>query len=149
MTRRYRPARARANLTAGRARIRRRHAGGRAGAGPPPRLWAAVLAAVPAPVAIALAESDSLGAEPAFIAAAGLALFGLPFAVNSALRSCPILAYAGSKRAAEDVGFYYAANAVGRLMGALLSGLLFQTGGSIACLTGSSVMLGSGLITRK
>ena len=70
-----------------------------------------------APGAIALAESDSLGVEPAFIAAAGLALFGLPFAVNSALRSCPILAYAGSKRAAEDVGFYYAANAVGRLMG--------------------------------
>ena len=118
-----------------------RRAGGLPREVPAARLWAAVFAAVPAPGAIALAESDSLGAEPALIAAAGLALFDLPFVVNSALRSCPILAYAGSKRAAEDVGFYYAANAVGRIMGALLSGLLFQTGGSIACLTGSSVML--------
>ena len=86
-----------------------------------------------APVAIALAEPDSLGAEPA--------LFGPPFAVNSALRSCPTLAYAGSKKAAEDVGFYYAADAAGRLMGALLSGLLFQAGGLIACPVGSSAML--------
>ena len=47
----------------------------------------------------------------------GLALFGLPFAVNSSLHSYLILAYAGSEKAAEDVGFYYAANATGRLMG--------------------------------
>jgi len=53
----------------------------------------------------------------------GLALFGLPFAVNSSLHSYLILAYAGSEKAAEDVGFYYAANATGRLMGILLSGL--------------------------
>lgn len=126
---------------AGCRRPRRRSADGLSREVPAARLWAAVLAAVPAPVAIALAESDSLGADPALIAAAGLALFGLPFAVNSALHSCPILAYAGSKKAAEEVGFYYAANAAGRLMGALLSGLLFQAGGSIACLTGSPAML--------
>ena len=48
---------------------------------------------------------------------AGLALFGLPFAVNSSLHSYLILAYAGSEKAAEDVGFYYAANAAGRLLG--------------------------------
>ena len=81
------------------------------------RLWAAVLAAVPALVAIPLVESNSLGAGPALIAAAGLALFGLPFAVNSALHSYLILAYAGSKKAAEDMGFYYAANAAGRSHG--------------------------------
>ena len=119
----------------------RRSADGLSRAVPAARLWAAVLAAVPALVAIALAESDSLGLAPALIAAAGLALFGPPFAVNSALHSCPILAYAGSKKAAEDVGFYYAANAAGRLIGALLSGLPFQAGGSIACLAGSSAML--------
>ena len=45
-----------------------------------------------------------------------------------------ILAYAGSEKAAEDVGFYYAANATGRLMGILLSGLLYQAGGLTACL---------------
>ena len=52
-----------------------------------------------------------------------------------------ILAYAGSEKAAEDVGFYYAANATGRLMGILLSGLLYQLGGIAACLIGSAVML--------
>jgi predicted MFS family arabinose efflux permease len=71
----------------------------------------------------------------------GLALFGLPFAVNSSLHSYLILAYAGSEKAAEDVGFYYAANATGRLLGILLSGALYQTGGMTACLIGSVVML--------
>ena len=71
----------------------------------------------------------------------GLALFGLPFAVISSLHSYLILAYAGSKKAAEDVGFYYAANASGRLIGILLSGLLYQAGGLTACLVGSGMML--------
>ena len=52
--------------------------------------------------------------------ATGLALFALPFAVNASLHSYRILAYAGSEKAAEDVGFYYAANACGRLDGTLL-----------------------------
>jgi hypothetical protein len=52
-----------------------------------------------------------------------------------------ILAYAGSEKAAEDVGFYYAANAGGRLMGILLSGVLTQFGGLPACLWGSAAML--------
>ena len=68
-------------------------------------------------------------------------MFGLPFAVNSSLHSYLILAYAGSEKAAEDVGFYYAANAGGRLIGILLSGLLYQFGGITACLTGSAAML--------
>ena len=119
----------------------RRSADGLSREVPAARLWAAVLAAVPALAAVALAESDSLEADPALVAAAALVLFGLPFAVNSALHSYLILAYAGSKKAAEDVGFYYAANAAGRLVGTLFSGLLFQAGGSIACLVGSSAML--------
>ena len=71
----------------------------------------------------------------------GLALFALPFAVNSSLHSYLILAYAGSEKAAEDVGFYYAANATGRLIGILLSGALYQLGGMTACLFGSAAML--------
>jgi predicted MFS family arabinose efflux permease len=63
------------------------------------------------------------------------------FAVNSSVHSYLILAYAGSKKAAEDVGFYYAANALGRFAGTLLSGLLFQLGGLQACLVGSAAML--------
>jgi hypothetical protein len=71
----------------------------------------------------------------------GLAIFGLPFAVNSSLHSYLILAYAGSEKAAEDVGFYYAANALGRLGGIMLSGALYQIGGMVGCLVGSAVML--------
>jgi predicted MFS family arabinose efflux permease len=71
----------------------------------------------------------------------GLGIFGFAFAVVSSLHSYLILAYAGSAKAAEDVGFYYAANAAGRLMGILLSGALMQAGGIEACLWGSAVML--------
>ena len=58
----------------------------------------------------------------------GLGVFGFAFAVISSLHSYLILAYAGSEKAAEDVGFYYAANAGGRLIGILLSGVLTQIG---------------------
>jgi predicted MFS family arabinose efflux permease len=52
-----------------------------------------------------------------------------------------VLAYAGSEKAAEDVGFYYAANALGRFGGTLLSGLLYQWGGLLYALLGSALML--------
>jgi hypothetical protein len=61
--------------------------------------------------------------------------------VISSLHSYLILAYAGSEKAAEDVGFYYAANAAGRLMGIMLSGVLTEIGGMQACLWGSAAML--------
>ena len=103
------------------------------------RLWAAILFAVP--VALALLLRDPHLWRPDLVLVIGLAIFGLPFAVNSSLHSYLILAYAGSEKAAEDVGFYYAANAAGRLFGILLSGLLYQAGGIVACLAGSAVML--------
>lgn len=71
----------------------------------------------------------------------GLILFGFVFAINSSLHSFLIVAYAGSKKAAEDIGFYYAANAAGRLFGTFLSGLLFQLGGVLACLAGTTLFL--------
>jgi hypothetical protein len=61
--------------------------------------------------------------------------------VNSSLHSYLILAYAGSEKAAEDVGFYYAANAARRLLSITLSGALYQFGGMTGCLVGSAVML--------
>jgi len=70
-----------------------------------------------------------------------LSLFGFFFAVNSSVHSYLILAYAGSHKTAEDVGFYYAANAAGRFMGTLLSGLLYQWGGLALALLGSAAML--------
>ena len=106
---------------------------------PASRLWAGLLVVVPIALALLL-QSPSLW-RPDLLVVAGLALFGLPFAVNSSLHSYLILAYAGSEKAAEDVGFYYAANATGRLLGILLSGALRQIGGMSACLVGSAVML--------
>ena len=106
---------------------------------PAARLWAGLLTAVPVVLALLLLKPDLW--RPDIIVVIGLALFGLPFAVNSSLHSYLILAYAGSEKAAEDVGFYYAANAAGRLIGILLSGALYQIGGMTACLIGSAVML--------
>ncbi len=106
---------------------------------PAARIWAAVLAAVPIVLAVIM-NSTEVG-RPDIILVAGLALFGLPFAVNSSLHSYLILAYAGSEKAAEDVGFYYAANAAGRLLGIVLSGMLYQLAGIAGCLIGSAVML--------
>jgi predicted MFS family arabinose efflux permease len=76
-----------------------------------------------------------------WVVVGGLGVFGFAFAVNSSVHSYLILAYAGSEKAAEDVGFYYAANAFGRLLGTLLSGLLYQWGGLLYALLGSAVML--------
>ncbi len=106
---------------------------------PAARLWAAVLAAVPIALAVIM-QTTGIG-RPDLVLVIGLALFGLPFAVNSSLHSYLILAYAGSEKAAEDVGFYYAANAAGRLLGITLSGVLHQFAGITGCLVGSAVML--------
>jgi len=106
---------------------------------PAARWWAAALAVVPLALALFLAVPG--GWRPDLVVVGGLALFGVAFAVNAALHSYLILAYAGSEKAAEDVGFYYAANAAGRLGGTLLSGLLYQIGGMFACLAGSAAML--------
>jgi predicted MFS family arabinose efflux permease len=105
---------------------------------PAARWWSAALAAVPLVLAgLVLAEVDHLQ----WVVVAGLAVFGFAFAVNSSVHSYLILAYAGSEKAAEDVGFYYAANAAGRFMGTLLSGLLYQAGGLAWSLAGSAAML--------
>jgi predicted MFS family arabinose efflux permease len=106
---------------------------------PSARLWAGLLTAVPL-VLVMILQAPGIG-RPDLYLVSGLALFGLPFAVNSSLHSYLILAYAGSEKAAEDVGFYYAANATGRFLGIILSGLLYQLGGMTACLIGSAVML--------
>jgi hypothetical protein len=107
---------------------------------PEARIWGTVLTAIPAVLALLLGSRMSL--SPSLLVVAGLSVFGFVFAVISSLHSYLILAYAGSKKAAEDVGFYYAANAAGRLIGILLSGSLAQYGGLPACLWGSAAMLG-------
>jgi predicted MFS family arabinose efflux permease len=106
---------------------------------PAARVWGAILTVIP--VAIALLMAAPGVPRPDLVLVVGLLVFGFAFAVISSLHSYLILAYAGSEKAAEDVGFYYAANAAGRLMGILLSGILTQNGGMQACLWGSAIML--------
>ncbi|MDO9091585.1 MAG: organoarsenical effux MFS transporter ArsJ [Rubrivivax sp.] len=105
---------------------------------PAARLWSALLAVVPVALAMLVAMQVP---NLEWVVVAGLGLFGFAFAVNSSVHSYLILAYAGSEKAAEDVGFYYAANALGRFGGTLLSGLLYQWGGLLYALIGSALML--------
>ena len=105
---------------------------------PAARLWSFMLAVVPIALAWYTWQDPS---QSAWVVVIGLGIFGVAFAVNSSVHSYLILAYAGSAKAAEDVGFYYAANASGRFMGTLLSGLLYQWGGLTLALAGSAIML--------
>jgi predicted MFS family arabinose efflux permease len=105
---------------------------------PAARLWSALLAVVPFALAVAVALKAP---HLEWVVVGGLAVFGFAFAVNSSVHSYLILAYAGSEKAAEDVGFYYAANALGRFFGTLMSGLLYQQLGLLGVLTGSGAML--------
>ncbi len=117
----------------------RRSADGLTAEVPAARLWSALLALIPVLIILVLAANTPV--RPDIILVVGLAVFGAAFAINSSVHSYLILAYAGSEKAAEDVGFYYAANAAGRFTGTLLSGILYQWGGLTACLAGSALML--------
>ena len=108
---------------------------------PAARVWTGVLTLVPLLLAALVLMAPLEPALMAWLVVAGLVLFGFVFAVNSSVHSYLVLAYAGSEKAAEDVGFYYAANAAGRFAGTLLSGLLYQWAGLLACLVGSGLML--------
>jgi MFS family permease len=105
---------------------------------PAARTWSAILAVVPILLAVAVYLQVP---HLEWVVVGGLGLFGIAFAVNSSVHSYLILAYAGSEKAAEDVGFYYAANALGRFIGTLLSGLLYLWGGLLYPLIGSALML--------
>ena len=118
--------------------IVRRSADGLSREVPAARLWSATLAVV----AIGLAAAVGAGVPHLeWIVVAGLGLFGFAFAINSSVHSYLILAYAGSEKAAADVGPYHPPNALGRFIGTLLSGLLYQWGGLLYALIGSATML--------
>lgn len=120
--------------------IRRRVEGAREPDGRTATGLAFGLAAFPAAIALALMS----GFAPALSVVAGLLAFGVIFALNSAVHSYLILAYTDSDKVAMNVGFYYMANAMGRLAGTVLSGLLYQlglqwgaSGGLVLCLWAS------------
>lgn len=100
-------------------------------------LWAAALTAIPALIGLALVL-DIYAAQSLI---AGLLIFGALFAVNSSLHSYLIVSYASADSVSLDVGFYYMANALGRLLGTVLSGWVFQAYGLAACLWISSAFV--------
>lgn len=111
-----------------------------AGASPDGRTaltWGAALSVVPTAIAVAL----MLSAHPDTVLIIGLALFAVVFAVNSAIHSFLIVAYAEADGVALDVGFYYMANAAGRLLGTVCSGWLYQSYGLQTCLLTSSAFI--------
>ena len=100
-------------------------------------LWASYLTFIP--LLIALALHFNFHIQPSIII--GLLLFGAVFAINSSLHSYLIVSYAGKDGVSLDVGFYYMANAMGRLIGTVLSGWVYQIYGLEACLWISSLFL--------
>lgn len=101
-------------------------------------IWASMLAFVPALIASAIQFSF----YPEASLLLGLMLFGALFAVNSSLHSYLIVSYASEDAVSLDVGFYYMANAMGRLVGTVLSGLVYQAYGLVACLWISTAFIG-------
>jgi MFS family permease len=112
-------------------------------------VWAGLL--VPIPFALALIALLAAGPAPWLTGTliAGLLLFGFVFAVNSSLHSYLILAFGAADRITRDVGFYYMANAAGRLTGTLLSGLSYQVGGLPLCLATAGVMAGASWLAAR
>jgi predicted MFS family arabinose efflux permease len=114
-----------------------RHRGDRAGREPDGRtaLWLALPLAL-CPAAIALALKAGLDGTAAIVV--GLVPFGVVFAMNSAVHSYLILAYSDNDKVAMNVGFYYMANALGRLAGTMLSGVMYEWHGLEGCLWAST-----------
>ena len=100
--------------------------------------WSACLSAIPALIAIALWREVG---QPGIAVVVGLAAFGVIFAMNSSIHSYMVLAYTDADSVSLNVGFYYMANAAGRLLGTVLSGALFLFGGMQACLWASSLLV--------
>ena len=108
--------------------------------------WTFVLATIPAAMALGFWR----GMNPTTLIVGGLVVFGFVFALNSAVHSFLILAYSEGDKVAMNVGFYYMANAGGRLAGTVLSGWLFQVAGLPGCLWVSAGMaLAAGVISLR
>lgn len=112
--------------------------------------WSGLLVPVPFLLALAAWAAGGTAAWLTLLLVAGLLVFGFIFAVNSSVHSYLILAFGSAERITRDVGFYYMANAAGRLIGTLLSGVSFQLGGLPLCLaTAGAMALASWLAARR
>ncbi|MDX2217025.1 MAG: organoarsenical effux MFS transporter ArsJ [Oculatellaceae cyanobacterium bins.114] len=110
------------------------------------QFWTFALTGVPAAIAIAL----QLRVPANQVIIVGLTVFGIVFAFNSAVHSYLVLAFTDDDKVALNVGFYYMANSGGRLIGTVLSGLVYQLTGLIGCLWVSTfLVLAAGIISLK
>lgn len=108
--------------------------------------WAFALSTITSAIALAIWFNFAVYS----IVIGGLLVFGFVFAINSSLHSYSIVAMAKDDGVSMDVGFYYMANAMGRLLGTVLSGWLFQLHGLIACLIVSAVLTAlSGILIKR
>ena len=105
------------------------------------RFWVGTLFFVPALLAAIVFQWGNPTPWLTGLIVVGLLIFGALFAINSSLHSYLILAFTDSKRVTMDVGFYYMANAAGRLIGTVLSGLSYQLGGLALCLACAAAMI--------
>ncbi len=112
--------------------------------------WAAALCVVPAALTLLVLMAGQGGGWLTAVIILGLLIFGAIFAVNSALHSYLILALTSEDRVTMDVGFYYMANAAGRLVGTVLSGASYQLGGLPLCLgVAAGMVLASWVAVRR
>jgi MFS family permease len=111
--------------------------------------WVSFLVYVPALLAIFVWFSSEPSKALTAIIILGLIVFGIIFAVNSSLHSFLILSFTNTDRVTMDVGFYYMANAAGRLVGTVLSGLTYQLGGLPLCLCTAAIMIAFSLLATS
>ena len=125
--------------------IRQTHQG-KAPDGNTAKYLAFILALFPAAIALGL----STGVQSQLVLICGLMAFGVIFAINSAVHSYLIVAWSEHDKVSMNVGFYYMANAGGRLAGTVLSGWVYQTQGLIGCLIISSLfVVAAGLLSMR
>ncbi len=104
-------------------------------------LWSILLALGTVLLALALNNAELMDMSVSTVLIIGLILFGILFAINSSLHSYLIVSYAKDDGVSLDVGFYYMANAMGRLIGTILSGWIYQSAGLVACLWVSAIFI--------
>ncbi len=116
------------------------------GAASAAKKWGIILAVTPIMIGLGLTENGNLliaeligNDNSVNFLISGLIIFGIVFAINSALHSYLVVAYSDADKVSLNVGFYYMANAIGRLTGTLMSGLIYQSFGLVACLISSGV----------
>jgi len=122
--------------------------GSRTGLAPTGRtafVWAALLCLLPALIGAALLAQW----QAELVLVGGLLVFGAVFAINSAVHSYLIVSWARTDGVSLDVGFYYMANAAGRLLGTVLSGLVYQTSGLAMCLFVSSLLVAASAVLAR